>query len=77
MTTEVADVCQADAWERAPPDPDPTDDLGYRIAEWESHQVRYSDGDKVVLVPVDEDAFDSEAYIVADEGAVVDTLDRC
>lgn len=69
-------MCRADAWERAAPDPDPSDDLGYRIAEWESHRVRYSDGDKVVLVPANEDAFDREAYIVASAGAMCDTFEN-
>ena len=64
-------------WKRLAADPDPERDLGYDLAEWESHRVSYRDGDRVVLVAVDEDAFDREAYIVAAAETMCDTLEHC
>lgn len=66
----------SERWKRLAADPDPVRDLGYDPAEWESHRVSYSDGDRFVFVPTDEDAFDREAYIVATASATVDTLDH-
>ena len=66
----------SNTWKRVAADPDPAKDLGYDLANWESHRVTYRDGDRYVLVPVDEDAFDREAYIVADADAMCDTLEH-
>lgn len=66
----------SDGWKRVAADPDPVRDLGYDLHEWESHRVSYRDGDRVVFVPADEDAFDREAYIVASAEAMCDTLER-
>ncbi|WP_144905478.1 hypothetical protein [Halobellus captivus] len=72
----MTSVYSSDSWKRIATDPDPVRDLGYDLAEWESHRVTYRDGDRFVFVPVDEDAFDREAYIVATEDAMCDTLER-
>lgn len=66
----------SEQWERLAADPDPRLDLGYDLAEWESHRVTYRDGDRVVLVPSDEDAFDREAYIVASAETMCDPLEN-
>lgn len=65
-----------DRWNQLAADPDPNRDLGYELAEWESHRVSYRDGDRLVLVPADEDAFDSEAYIVASAQTMCDVLEH-
>lgn len=66
----------ADRWDRTTPDPDPLGDLGYEIAEWEARWVSHRGGDRLVLVPANEDDFDRNAYIVADAAAVCDPLER-
>ncbi|MDZ5810218.1 hypothetical protein U4E84_02460 [Halorubrum sp. AD140] len=66
----------ADRWERAAPDPDPVRDLGYEIAEWDERWVSYRSGERLVLVPTDEDEFERDAYIVADARAVCDPIKR-
>lgn len=76
-TTDPRAVNVSDEWDRQRPDPDPIRDLGYELAEWESHWVTYRDGERLVLVPSDEDEFDREAYIVAGADAVCDTLKHC
>ncbi|WP_049985934.1 hypothetical protein [Halobellus rufus] len=66
----------SDSWKRLAADPDPARDLGYDLHEWEVHRVSYRDGDQVVFVPADEDAFDREAYIVASADALCETLEN-
>ena len=66
----------ADRWDRATLDPDPIRDLGYEIAEWEARWVSHRGGDRLVLVPANEDDFERDAYIVADAAAVQDPLEH-
>lgn len=75
-TTDLRPVNVSDEWDRQRSDPDLIRDLGYELVEWDSHWVTYRDGDRLVLVPSDEDEFDREAYIVATADAVCDTLEH-
>lgn len=62
-----------DDWDASRVDPDPEEDLGYRIAEWDVIRHR-GNGGQVVFLPCDEDMLRDEAFIIAEEDAVSDLV---
>lgn len=65
----------ANDWEDAPRDPDP-EDLGYAIDDWEVIRARKDDRGHLMFLPEEEDMLRDEAFIVADNNAVCDVVDR-
>jgi hypothetical protein len=67
----------AQTWEGVPADPHPARDLGFEAVDLEV--VHSSDGERshvLVLPSEDDDLLREEAFIVADESAVVDLETR-
>lgn len=62
-------------WEQLPADPDPEDDLGYRIEHWDTFRAN-DDGDSVMFLPSDESLLKTDAFVVADENSVCDVNER-
>lgn len=63
-----------DDWERVTADPDPIADLGYAAGEWTvSETDRFGHRHRVFVSSQDED-HDREAFIIADETAVIDPV---
>ena len=62
-------------WKQLPADPDPEDDLGYRIEHWETFRAN-DDGESVMFLPSDEQLLKTDAFVVADASSVCDVTDR-
>ncbi|MFC7134055.1 MULTISPECIES: hypothetical protein [Salinibaculum] len=63
-------------WEELASDPDLRHDLGYDLAAWE--QFRTLDGsEQLMFLPEDEELIHDDAFVVADEDAIVDLGGRC
>lgn len=60
-------------WGSVPADPDLEADLGYELSELEV--IEPGDGDHVLFLPSEEEMVAEEAFVIADPGAVVETLD--
>lgn len=58
-------------WDAVPTDPDPEQDLGYRMLDWDV--VRASNGsEQLIFLPKDDDMLRDDAFIVVDPGTVCD-----
>lgn len=58
-------------WEQAPKNPDPLEDLGYDLNDWEQFQT-LDDTDQVMFLPENEAALKEDAFIVAHANALTD-----
>ncbi|WP_135302758.1 hypothetical protein [Haloarcula amylovorans] len=57
-------------WDEVPDDPDPHENLGYELAELTV--IQSETDDRYVFLPAEEDQLLEEAFIVADEDALVE-----
>lgn len=62
------------AWDAAPDDPDPIEDLGYDLMELDVLVTSNTDK-KVMLLPSDEEQIRDDAYVIADFELSCDPLD--
>ena len=68
-------TAETTAWESVPTRPVPPEVLGYETESWE--QFRTLDGsDQVMFLPTDESSLKENAFLVADQSAVVDLDER-
>jgi hypothetical protein len=51
-------------WRQQPDDPDPAQDLGYEIDDWERIAAHQEDSEKFLYLPEDEELLREEAFIV-------------
>ncbi|MBV0923085.1 hypothetical protein KTS45_02635 [Halomicroarcula limicola] len=57
-------------WDEVPDDPDPHENLGYELEELTV--IQSETDDRYVFLPAEEDQLLEEAFIVADEDALVE-----
>lgn len=61
----------ASEWDAVPTHPDPEQDLGYRMLDWDV--VRASNGsDRLIFLPKDDDMLRDDAFIIVDPDMVCD-----
>lgn len=65
-----------DEWESLPANPDPSDDLGYRITAWECFHTA-DNSNQIIYMPDDESLLKEDAFIVAQEEVLCDLGDHC
>lgn len=56
-------------WERLPDDPNPAQDLGYQLEDWDAFSVDDAVG-SLLFLPRDEELLRTDAFVVADASAV-------
>ena len=61
-------------WEQVPKNPDPLEDLGYDLNDWEQFQT-LDDTDQVMFLPENEAALKEDAFIVAHADTLADLGD--
>ena len=59
-------------WESLSADPDPKADLGYVGTEWDVIRTTQKERSHLLFLPKDEQLLKQEAFVIADESAVVD-----
>jgi len=59
-------------WQRAPYHPDPNADLGYELVELKTVPTSARDVPRTLIISADETLFRPDAFIIADDEAVVD-----
>jgi len=59
-------------WESLSADPDPEADLGYVGTEWDVIRTTQKERSHLLFLPQDEQLLRQEAFVIADESAVVD-----
>lgn len=64
------------AWEAAPPDPDPNDDLDYEMRPLTIVRVDEHYGGKYMILPTEEAQRCDGEFLVADPGSIC-RLDEC
>lgn len=62
----------SDTWREQPPNPDPTDDLGYEMVELDFIPTSTSGGKEVLVLPTDEEMLREDAFLVVDRESVTD-----
>jgi hypothetical protein len=62
-------------WERLSADPDPEQDLGYRLADWDVVESNNT-ANHLIFLPKDDDLLKDDAFIVADPESVCDVRER-
>jgi hypothetical protein len=63
-------------WESLPSNPDPGEDLDYRISDWESFHTA-DNTDQIIYMPDDESLLKEDAFIVAEEAVLCELDDYC
>ncbi|UIP01517.1 hypothetical protein Hbl1158_15380 (plasmid) [Halobaculum sp. CBA1158] len=63
-------------WRELPPNPDPIDDLGYRLLDLDFIPTSTSGGEEVIVLPTDEDMLREDAFMVVGRDDVVSLDDR-
>lgn len=58
-----------------PADPDPQRDLGYLCGEWETIRTTSLRRKHLLFLPQDQQLLNEEAFVIASESAVVETVD--
>jgi len=59
-------------WESLSADPDPETDLGYVGTDWDVIRTTQKERSHLLFLPKDEQLLKQEAFVIADESAVVD-----
>jgi len=62
-------------WAQQDADPDLTEDLDYRLDDWEVVDARSAGNDQLMFLPNDEELIKEEAFIVAEPDTVRDLAD--
>ena len=62
-------------WAQQDADPDLTEDLDYRLDDWEVVDARSAGSDQLMFLPNDEELIKEEAFIVAEPNTVCDLAD--
>lgn len=63
-------------WESVPADPDPARHLGYPCSDWDVIRTRSRRRSHLLFLPQDQQLLDQEAFVVASESAVVETVEH-
>jgi len=62
-------------WESVPADPDPQRDLGYLCGDWDVIRTTCRRRSHLLFLPQDKQLLEQDAFVIADEATVVDTVD--
>jgi len=69
--SERAGPTSRSEWEALASNPDPEEDLGYAVHDWEEYQT--ADGnEQLIYLPSDESLIEDAAYLVVDEAILCD-----
>jgi len=63
-------------WEAVPADPDPQRDLGYPSGDWEIIRTTCRRQSHLLFLPQDQQLLEQEAFVIASESAVVETVEH-
>lgn len=63
-------------WESLPADPDPARDLGYPCSEWDIIRTTSRRRSHLLFLPQDQQLLEQEAFVIASESAVVETINH-
>lgn len=63
-------------WESMPADPDPARDLGYPCNDWDVIRTTSRRRSHLLFLPQDQQLLDQEAFVIASESAVVETVEH-
>lgn len=62
-------------WGAAARHPDPEDDLGYEMDQWEAVEARSGEEDLLLFLPSDEELLKVDAFVVAAQEDICDVED--
>jgi hypothetical protein len=62
-------------WAAVASDPDPKENLGYELSQWEEIPVE-DDPDQVIFLPSNEEDIAEDAFIVSESDAICDLVSR-
>lgn len=68
---DVADTPTREEWESLASDPKLKEDFGYEFGEWEEFAT-LDDSDTLMFLPSDEEVLREDAFVVVDEGTMID-----
>ncbi len=63
-------------WESMPADPDPARDLGYLCRDWDVIRTTSQRRSHLLFLPQDKQLLKQEAFVIASESAVVETVEH-
>lgn len=66
----------SDTWRELPPNPDPTEDLGYTLVELDFIPTTTSGGEEILVLPTDEEMLREEAFMVVDRRSMVELTEE-
>jgi len=61
-------------WESLPADPDPHRDLGYLCGDWDVIRTTRRQQSHLLFLPQDPQLLEQDAFVIATESAVVETV---
>lgn len=70
------DTQQTTDWREAPEDPDLASDLGYEAVELDMIGTTADGTHRVLVLPTDEEMLKDDAFLIVDEGSVLDLSEK-